>query len=157
MFRSSDCRFVVAIGGGSAIDAGKAIAAVAANPGDATDYLEVIGKGQPLDRPSASVHRGTDDGRYGIGSHAQRCSRVARARREGESARSADAAPRGHRRFGTDSRTAAAPITASTGLDALTQLIEPYVCSRANPMTDALCVDGMRDGGGEFAARVYAG
>jgi alcohol dehydrogenase class IV len=35
-------------------------------------------------------------------------------------------------------------ITASTGLDALTQLIEPYVCSRANPMTDALCIEGIR-------------
>src|SRR5207245_11298164 len=35
-------------------------------------------------------------------------------------------------------------ITASTGLDALTQLIEPYVSSRANPMTDAVCVDGLR-------------
>jgi alcohol dehydrogenase class IV len=34
-------------------------------------------------------------------------------------------------------------ITASTGLDALTQLIEPYVCSRANPITDALCADGI--------------
>jgi alcohol dehydrogenase class IV len=35
-------------------------------------------------------------------------------------------------------------ITASTGLDALTQLIEPYVCLRANPMTDAICVEGIR-------------
>src|ERR1019366_6913146 len=35
-------------------------------------------------------------------------------------------------------------FTASTGLDALTQLIEPYVCSRANPFTDALCLDGIR-------------
>jgi alcohol dehydrogenase class IV len=35
-------------------------------------------------------------------------------------------------------------ITASTGLDALTQLIEPYVCCRPNPMTDAFCVEGMR-------------
>jgi len=35
-------------------------------------------------------------------------------------------------------------ITASAGLDALTQLIEPYVCSRANPITDALCLDGLR-------------
>ena len=35
-------------------------------------------------------------------------------------------------------------VTAATGLDALTQLIEPYVCSRANPMTDALCVEGIR-------------
>ncbi len=35
-------------------------------------------------------------------------------------------------------------LTASTGLDALTQLIEPFVCSRANPMTDGLCVEGIR-------------
>src|SRR2546422_1957010 len=35
-------------------------------------------------------------------------------------------------------------LTASTGLDALTQLIEPYVSSRANPMTDAVCADGLR-------------
>jgi alcohol dehydrogenase class IV len=34
-------------------------------------------------------------------------------------------------------------ITASTGLDALTQLIEPFTCNRANPMTDALCRDGI--------------
>ena len=39
---------VVAIGGGSAIDAGKAIAALATNPGEPLDYLEVIGRGQPL-------------------------------------------------------------------------------------------------------------
>jgi alcohol dehydrogenase class IV len=37
-----------------------------------------------------------------------------------------------------------AAIRANTGLDALTQLIEPYVCARANPMTDALCLDGLR-------------
>ena len=35
-------------------------------------------------------------------------------------------------------------ITASTGLDALTQLIEPYVSSRANAVTDLYCVDGIR-------------
>jgi alcohol dehydrogenase class IV len=35
-------------------------------------------------------------------------------------------------------------LTASTGLDALTQLIEPYLSVRANPLTDALCVEGIR-------------
>ena len=35
-------------------------------------------------------------------------------------------------------------MTASTGLDALTQLIEPYVSIRANPITDAFCIEGMR-------------
>jgi alcohol dehydrogenase class IV len=41
-------------------------------------------------------------------------------------------------------------ITASTGLDALTQLIEPYVCMRANPMTDAICVEGLRRAAGSL-------
>ena len=39
---------VISFGGGSAIDAGKAIAALATNPGDPLDYLEIIGKGQPI-------------------------------------------------------------------------------------------------------------
>jgi alcohol dehydrogenase class IV len=43
-------------------------------------------------------------------------------------------------------------LTASTGLDALTQLIEPYTCLRANPMTDALCVEGI-----QRAARALGG
>ena len=34
-------------------------------------------------------------------------------------------------------------VTADTGLDALTQLIEPYVSVRANPLVDAICVEGM--------------
>jgi alcohol dehydrogenase class IV len=33
-------------------------------------------------------------------------------------------------------------VTAQTGLDALTQLIEPYVSVRANPLVDAICVEG---------------
>ena len=43
-------------------------------------------------------------------------------------------------------------LTASTGLDALTQLIEPFVCSRANPMTDSLCVEGIRRAGRSLRA-----
>src|SRR5437016_1550480 len=51
--RAENCDVVVAIGGGSVIDAGKAIAAMLANPGDLLDYIEVIGRGRPL--PHASV------------------------------------------------------------------------------------------------------
>ena len=46
------------------------------------------------------------------------------------------------------------PVTASTGLDALTQLIEPYVSSRANPMTDLFCVEGIRRIADSPAARL---
>ena len=38
-------------------------------------------------------------------------------------------------------------VTASTGLDAITQLLEAFVCTRANPMTDAVCREGLRRGG----------
>jgi alcohol dehydrogenase class IV len=51
--RAERCDLVVAMGGGSAIDAGKALAAMLSNPGDPLDYLEVIGRGQPLKQPSA--------------------------------------------------------------------------------------------------------
>src|SRR5205807_1153012 len=37
-----------------------------------------------------------------------------------------------------------AELTASTGLDALTQLIEPYVSCKANPLTDSICAEGIR-------------
>ncbi|MGA2591681.1 MAG: iron-containing alcohol dehydrogenase [Bryobacteraceae bacterium] len=51
--RGEACDLVIALGGGSAIDAGKAIAALLANGGDPLDYLEVVGQGRPLTRPSA--------------------------------------------------------------------------------------------------------
>ena len=35
-------------------------------------------------------------------------------------------------------------VTASTGLDAFTQCLEPFVSSRANPLTDSLCREGMQ-------------
>ncbi|MGZ8901778.1 MAG: iron-containing alcohol dehydrogenase, partial [Limisphaerales bacterium] len=47
--REAKCQFVIAVGGGSAIDAGKAIAALATNSGGAHEYLEVIGKARPLE------------------------------------------------------------------------------------------------------------
>ena len=46
--RELGCDFVVAFGGGSVIDAGKAIAALLTNTRDLMDYLEVIGRGEPL-------------------------------------------------------------------------------------------------------------
>src|ERR1035437_9101677 len=51
--RQGSCRLVISFGGGSALDAGKAIAAMLANPGELLDYLEVIGRGKALAAPSA--------------------------------------------------------------------------------------------------------
>ncbi len=51
--READCELVIGFGGGSVLDTGKAIAALLTNGGDPDDYLEVIGRGQPLIQPSA--------------------------------------------------------------------------------------------------------
>jgi alcohol dehydrogenase class IV len=137
------CDVVVAIGGGSAIDAGKAIAALINNPGDPLDYLEVIGRGQPLPIPSAPFIAVPTTA--GTGSEVTRNAVLASPEhRVKASLRSASMLPR--LALVDPELTYELPpaVTASTGLDALTQLIEPYVSSRANSMTDLFCVEGIR-------------
>jgi alcohol dehydrogenase class IV len=142
-FRDAACDCVVAIGGGSAIDAGKAIAAAAANSGDLLDYLEVIGKGQPLENaPCPFIAVPTT---AGTGSEVTR-NAVLGSPEHGVkvSLRSPLMLPRVAIIDPALTLGLAPAITASIGLDALTQLIEPYVSSRANPFTDSLCLDGIR-------------
>ncbi len=134
---------VIAIGGGSVIDSGKAIAALLTNPGEPLDYLEVIGSGRPLAHPSAPFIAIPTTA--GTGSEVTRNAVLASPeQRVKASLRSAFMLPRVA--VIDPELTLGLPraITASTGLDALTQLIEPYVCSRANPMTDFYCVEGIR-------------
>jgi len=141
--RGAECDVVVAIGGGSAIDAGKAIAAMMANPGDPLDYLEVIGAGKPLEQATAPFVAIPTTA--GTGSEVTRNAVLASPeRRVKASLRSAGMLPR--LAVVDPELTYGLPraVTVSTGLDALTQLIEPYVSVKANPMTDAICVDGLR-------------
>ena len=141
--RAEGCDVVVAIGGGSVIDAGKAIAAILANGGDPLDYLEVIGRGQPLRKPSAPFLAVPTTA--GTGSEVTRNAVLASPEhRVKASLRSAGMLPRVAVIDPELTLSLPRPITASTGLDALTQLIEPYVCNRANGMTDLFCADGMR-------------
>ncbi|HEY6169955.1 MAG TPA: iron-containing alcohol dehydrogenase [Verrucomicrobiae bacterium] len=141
--RERNCDLVIGIGGGSAIDAGKAIAAMLTNEGELLDYLEVIGRGKALGKPSApfiaiptTAGTGAEVTRNAVLGSSEHRVKV--------SLRSALMLPRVALIDPELALTLPPAVTASTGLDALTQLIEPYVCNRANPMTDALCVEGIR-------------
>ncbi len=136
--RSTECQCVISIGGGSVIDGGKAIAALATNPGNAIDYLEVIGKAQPLQfAPLPFIAVPTT---AGTGAEVTR-NAVLRSpeHRVKVSLRSTLMLPRIALVDPELTRDLPPALTASTGLDALTQLIEPFVSNRSNPVSDALC------------------
>ncbi len=141
--KAEKCELVLGFGGGSAIDAAKAIAAMLTNDGEQLDYVEIIGRGKPLAKPSAPF--------IAIPTTAGTGAEVTR--------NAVLASPEHHMKISLRSPLMLARVaivdpeltydlppalTASTGMDALTQLIEPFVCNRANPMTDGLCVEGLR-------------
>ncbi|MGP8247140.1 MAG: iron-containing alcohol dehydrogenase [Bryobacteraceae bacterium] len=142
--RGEGCELVISMGGGSAIDAGKAVAALLANAGDPLDYLEVIGQGRPLANPSAPFIAIPTTA--GTGSEVTRNAVLASPeQRVKASLRSAGMLPR--LAVVDPALTHSQPrlVTAASGLDAITQLIEPYVSVRANPMTDLYCVEGLKN------------
>jgi len=140
--RRRSVQVVVGIGGGSAIDAAKAIAALASNEGDAVDYLEVVGAGKAIvNAPLPFIAVPTT---AGTGSEVTRNAVLSvSARRLKVSLRSPLMLPRLAVVDPVLTYDLPPSITATTGLDALTQLIEPFLSARANAMTDALCRDGI--------------
>ncbi len=141
--RQSGCDFVTGFGGGSAIDAAKAIAAVLTNEGELLDYVEVIGRGRAITRAAAPCIAIPTTA--GTGAEVTRNAVLASPEHRFKvSLRSPLILPR--LALVDPELTLDLPpaITASTGLDALTQLIEPFVSCRANPMTDAVCREGMQ-------------
>jgi len=140
--RQSGCDMVIGFGGGSAIDAAKAIAALATNPGDPLDYLEVIGRGKALAKPPLPAIAIPTTA--GTGAEVTRNAVLASPNhRVKVSLRSPLMLPRLALVDPELTFTLPPDVTAATGLDALTQLIEPFVSVRANPMTDALCREGL--------------
>jgi alcohol dehydrogenase class IV len=141
--KEADCGLVIAMGGGSALDAGKAMAALLTNPGEPLDYLEVIGRGKALGQPSAPFIAIPTTA--GTGSEVTRNAVLASPQhRVKASLRSPFLLPKLALVDPELTHDLPPALTASTGLDALTQLIEPYVSPRANPITDAVCVEGIR-------------
>jgi alcohol dehydrogenase class IV len=140
--RSQACDLIIGFGGGSAIDAAKAVAALATNPGDMLEFLEVIGQARPLTAPAAPCIAIPTTA--GTGSEVTRNAVLASPGHKVKvSLRHASMLPRIAWIDPALTLDLPAALTASTGLDALTQLIEPYVSSRANPLTDGLCREGL--------------
>jgi len=140
--REAGCDLVVGFGGGSALDTGKAIAILRTNGGDPLDYLEVIGRGQPLSWPAlpciaipTTAGTGAEVTRNAVLASPEHGVKV--------SLRSPLMLPRLALVDPDLTLTLPPEVTASTGLDALTQVIEPYVSNRPNPLVDALCREGL--------------
>jgi alcohol dehydrogenase class IV len=140
--RSSDVTGVIGFGGGSVIDSAKAIAGLTTNQGEIGDYLEVIGKAKPLETPAlplcaipTTAGTGAEVTKNAVLGSPEHRVKV--------SLRSSILLPR---LVLIDPETTVPlplAVTVSTGLDTLTQLIEPYVSVRANPITDAFCLSGI--------------
>ena len=141
--RKEQCDFVIACGGGSVMDAGKAIAAMLTNEGELLDYLEIIGRGKTLLKRSAPCIAMPTTA--GTGAEVTRNAVLASPDHKVKvSLRSPHLLPRLAVVDPELTYDLPPALTASTGLDALTQLIEPYVCLRANPMTDGFCIEGIQ-------------
>ena len=136
---------VIGLGGGSAIDLAKAVAALTPASAQVLAYLEVVGKGRALDAPplpsiaipttAGTGAEVTRNAVIGVPEHRRKVSlRDARMIPDVAIVDPAltDGAPRG--------------VTFASGLDAVTQVIEPYLSVKASPLTDALCADAVPRG-----------
>ena len=141
--RENQCEAIVGFGGGSVIDSAKAIAALTPNAGELLDYLEVIGKGKKLEeKPLPFIAIPTT---AGTGAEASKNSVIYSAEHKVKvSLRSqlmfADVAV-----IDPELTLSVPPeVTAITGMDALTHLLETFVSCQANPFIDNFSREGMQ-------------
>ena len=140
--RHAHCDVVIALGGGSVIDAGKAIAALITNVDPVRDYLEVVGKARPLTNRSVPIIAIPTTA--GTGSEVTRNAvLMAEEERVKVSMRGTLMLPTVALIDPELTYTLPPAVTASTGLDALTQCIEPLVSPLANPLSDAVAREGI--------------
>src|SRR5215472_16985509 len=134
---------VAAVGGGSVLDLGKAVAMLLGNGGDPLDYLEVIGSGRKITQPAVPCVAVPTTA--GTGAEVTANAVLASpAHGLKASLRSPLMIPRVA--LVDPELTVSCPprVTAASGLDALTQCLEPFVCVQANPLTDGLAREGLR-------------
>ncbi len=134
---------VVAIGGGSVIDLGKAVAMLLGNGGDPLDYLEVVGSGKKITQPAVPLLAVPTTA--GTGAEVTANAVLASpAHGVKASLRSPLMIPRVALVDPELTVSCPPPVTAASGLDALTQCLEPFVSAWANPLTDGLAREGLR-------------
>ena len=136
---------VVAVGGGSVLDLGKAVAVLLGNGTDPLDHLEVVGRGVPVGRPSVPYVALPTTAGTGAEATAN-----ATLRSPDHGIKASIRSPHMLAAIALVdpllTLTCPPATTASSGLDALTQCLEPYVSHRANPATDAVATEGLRRG-----------
>ncbi|MEE4377122.1 MAG: iron-containing alcohol dehydrogenase [Candidatus Competibacteraceae bacterium] len=160
-WHSADINAVAGIGGGSVLDAAKAIAGLLPSGASVMDYLEGVGTGQSYDGPALPFIAVPTTA--GTGSEATKNAVLSVRGEQGfkKSFRHDSLVPE-YALVDPDLLATCPPRQiAANAMDALTQLLESFVSSRANPFTDALAESGLeavRDGlfawydGGEDAA-----
>jgi alcohol dehydrogenase class IV len=141
--REAQASVVVALGGGSVLDPGKVVAAMLTNEGELSDYLEVVGKGRPLREQSAPLIAVPTTA--GTGAEVTYNAVLGVPHKQVKvSMRSPLMLPRWAIVDPLLTHSMPPALTASTGMDALTQLIEAFVSNKANPLTDSLCREGVQ-------------
>ena len=141
LLTESGCDAVLGYGGGSAIDVAKAVAVLATTGADPRDHLEVIGASRPIERPGLPCVAVPTTA--GTGSEVTRNSVLS-----GEGVKASLRSPLILPKVAIIDPELLiglpAPTIAASGMDALSQLIEPLLSRRANPFSDALARDGIR-------------
>jgi alcohol dehydrogenase class IV len=143
--RQLGAELVVACGGGSAIDLGKAAAALLANPQDPFEFLEVVGRGKPLGKPALPVLAVPTTS--GTGAEVTKNAVLTASEARVKVSLRHDSMLPALALVDPELTLSLPPdVTAATGLDALTQCLEPFVSCLSNPLTDALALEGMKRG-----------
>ncbi|HEX2971422.1 MAG TPA: iron-containing alcohol dehydrogenase [Tepidisphaeraceae bacterium] len=140
--RRGGCDVVIGLGGGSAIDTAKATAGLLSNGGSALDYMEVVGKGQKITRPAAPwIAMPTT---AGTGAEATRNAVVGYPEKQFKASIRSEYLLARVAVVDAELGVNVPPeVTASSGMDALCQLIESYTSNNANAMSDALAIQGI--------------
>ncbi len=139
IFKEVQAEFLIAVGGGSPIDAAKGIAALATNPGKMSDFAganKIPRPGAPLIAIPTTAGTGSEVSQFTIITDTTRDVKMLIA--------SLNIMPRVALVDPLMTLTMPQKITAATGLDALTHAIEAFVSVKAQPITDTLALQAIR-------------